>query len=584
MSKVKDQSSRFWVLALAAIFLALNLVSFSLYSELSSQKLKQSLSELETLDYKRHLYSQLYEKLGYGHYIQNYRDWIISRGREADSTDYEARLQKDFQELNILIDSYESHSLSHPEEREALQTLRKTLKDYHQKIPLIRLLMKQGVSTQEIFQQTKVDDTKALQAFESLDVLLVKGYFQKRKEMLSDLKAQNTRYAWNIFIFLVLFGALVYWLILKNTLFQRMDTFMRYREVLEDNFSVFKIDEKGRFTYVNPLYCQNRGVNQHDILGKVHPMINRASNSEIWQALNANQVWSGLIQEEGSDGQKNFQLTMQTLLFPVNEGDGHSREFVAIQFDVTDMKKAKRLAMEVATAQTYFLANVGHQLRTPLSAIMGGLKMLQMENFQEKNLKVFELVQENAGQLLDNVNELLTFADIEKGELVLDIRPYNIENHLGKFLSEFKTSAVHHGLKYEYLIDYKVPKCLCFDYQGLTKVLGNLIHNAIKFTSQGGEVLVRVRLLSQLQHHVTVEFEVSDTGIGISKENLEMIFNGFRQVEPLAKRSYGGTGIGLTIAQKLIYIMGGDEIKVSSHPNKGSSFRFQLGLNKCTKE
>lgn len=318
-----------------------------------------------------------------------------------------------------------------------------------------------------------------------------------------------------------------------------------------------------------------------ELIGLAHPSLNRKSHVEIWSHLKNDQMWSGLLTEELVNSERHREdLIMQTLIFPVVSTE-REQEYLGLQVDVTELKKAKSMMQDISNAQNYFLTNVGHQLRSPLSAIIGGLKMLTPASVDSRDAKVVELVLQNAKELMHNVNELIHYADLETGKVQVNFAPVLIHKEFDEFLETFFVAAEEKSVNFSFLIDEKIPGCLSLDAQNIFKVLDNLLNNAFKFTPADGEIRVEISMVSRLDNRLTLEFAVVDTGIGIEDKQLARIFSSFQQLEAIGARQYGGTGIGLTIAQKLVRLMGGNEIEVDSHPQHGSRFRFQLPTKVC---
>jgi two-component system, sensor histidine kinase and response regulator len=240
-------------------------------------------------------------------------------------------------------------------------------------------------------------------------------------------------------------------------------------------------------------------------------------------------------------------------------------------------EQGKRIAAEEANqAKSRFLANISHELRTPMNGILGMLEMSLSRELEPKLREFLHTAKESAETLLTLLNELLDLSRIESGRFSLEIEPFDIRDAI---YQTTKTLAVRaHQKQLELICDIheRVPDIVEGDELRLRQILTNLIGNAVKFTRQG-EITLRVEAGRQDKGKIEVIFSVADTGIGISKSAQRRIFEPFMQADSSTTRKYGGTGLGLAIANSLVQLMGG-HLHVESRPGIGSTFSFNVVL------
>lgn len=247
-----------------------------------------------------------------------------------------------------------------------------------------------------------------------------------------------------------------------------------------------------------------------------------------------------------------------------------------------DLKNAKELADLASRAKSQFLANMSHEVRTPMNAVIGLTELVLNTPLEAQQREYLQLVLQSGEGLLAVINDVLDFSKVESGHVQLDPLPMNLRECLGDALKSLAVRA--HGKQLELLLDVApdVPEWYNADRGRLRQVIINLVSNAIKFTYTG-EVVVSVRKggnQAATDEAVRLNFCVADTGIGIAPEKQKLIFEPFEQADASTTRQFGGTGLGLTIVQRLAELMGG-QIAIESELGKGSKFLFTLALETC---
>jgi PAS domain S-box-containing protein len=341
-------------------------------------------------------------------------------------------------------------------------------------------------------------------------------------------------------------------------------------------------DAEGRITLINAQGERLFGYDRDELLGapvellvperfrSSHPGLRHGyRDAPAARAMGAGRDLFGL-RKDGTE------VPIEIGLNPLSTPQG---EFVlASVIDITERKRAEAMrlerdrAVDASQFKTQFVATMSHELRTPLTAIIGSAELLSAMNLDQRQRACVETIDESAGALLSTVSSILDFSKIEAGKIDLETRDFELDATVAKAAAVLAPQARDKGLALQTYVDPAIPQTLRGDQYRLRQILLNLIGNAVKFTSHG-HVVVRAISAETSSRHERVRFEVQDTGIGIDEETLQKLFEPFVQADASSSRTYGGSGLGLSICKRLVELMDGT-IGVTSEPGGGSLFWF----------
>ena len=252
-----------------------------------------------------------------------------------------------------------------------------------------------------------------------------------------------------------------------------------------------------------------------------------------------------------------------------------TNNFVSTFEDITKELEIENSLTKANNSKNQFLANMSHEMRTPMNAIIGLSELMLDTKMDEKQYDYISKINRSSKLLLGIISDVLDFSKIEKGNFDLEIKPFKLENIFSQLKIIFSHIENDKHLEIYFYNQNINPKIILCDELRLLQVLTNLMSNAIKFT-QKGNITLKIELLEKIsQHRAKIRFSVTDSGIGMNKQEIDNLFVPFEQADNSITRKYSGTGLGLTISQRTIESMGG-KIEVTSQENIGSKFSFDL--------
>src|SRR3989339_12698 len=335
--------------------------------------------------------------------------------------------------------------------------------------------------------------------------------------------------------------------------------------------------------FLNPIAVKDAELRQYILEWMIDP--NKSlkrnlsdSNTNSYQELFTQVIQNkkeGTIEEKQINENGVIRYYLRNIK-PILDEAGKLNMIIGLNTDITervkteeDLKKAKLLTEEISKAKELFLANISHEIRTPLNGILGVVNLIKKTPLSQQQNKMALMIDEAANNLLVIVNDILNLEKISSGDITFEEIPFSIDDLIVSTVESFQYKAEEKKLLLKFENGLEKKDLLLGDPYRISQILNNLIGNAIKFSDKG-MVLVTLSSISETENLLWYKISIKDTGIGIEANQIEQIFEPFKQADSSITRRYGGTGLGLGICKKLIENMGG-RIAVESIPKKGST-------------
>jgi PAS domain S-box-containing protein len=355
---------------------------------------------------------------------------------------------------------------------------------------------------------------------------------------------------------------------------------------LEQSHSAVMItDLDTHIEYVNQAFVNTTGYAREEIIGSKSNRFKSGKTpnttyESMWASLNTGDEWHGEIINQNKNGDEFIE---QTWISPIREEDGTISHYLSVKEDITEDKKnaallvaAKDRAETLTKHKSQFLANMSHEIRTPMMAIMGFSDLALLDEVPPETYGYLQDINAASNHLLAILNDILDVSKLDAEKMTLQLECFNLADMRSMLHGLFINTAQDKGLSLIIALETQVPTMLIGDSLRLRQVLINLLSNALKFTQQGS-VNLTISLLELTKSEARLLFAVTDTGMGISAEQQAKLFQPFSQVNDSYIKNLEGTGLGLTISQNLVELMG-DRIKLDSQVGSGSCFSFELTL------
>lgn len=361
-------------------------------------------------------------------------------------------------------------------------------------------------------------------------------------------------------------------------------------KAVKNSSGVVEFNPDGTIISINKNFEEISGYSESELLGSHHKMLitpkDYTESDQLWKSLGQGTFKTGRVRRIHKDGSEFY---LQASYNPIQNLEGKVIKVVKISQDITkeieaaiSLQKAKEMAENLNEQKDNFIANVSHEIRTPIHAVLGFTDLLLENEGDKHKINYLNAVKIAGDSLLFIVNDILDLSKMEAGLLQIDKDVFNVRDVVNRVFSILHLKAHQKKIEFEPFVSPDVPKLLIGDKNRLSQILINLLGNAIKFTTEGS-VSLEVTVIKDISEKTVLNFKVSDTGIGIPQDKLDTVFQRFLQAEETTSQKYGGTGLGLNISRQLIEKQEGS-IEVKSEHGKGTDFIFDIPFEKSLEQ
>ena len=372
--------------------------------------------------------------------------------------------------------------------------------------------------------------------------------------------------------------------IANKKLKQERDVTKSKLETIIDNVEgiIFETDLEGNFVFLNNAWTNYSGFSIKSSIGKSFKDFLRKNSIEL------NGVGAKLWNKEKMQikfvfkhEKENDFIWFEVKAKLVTDDKGDAKGFIGTIIDITNLKTTEIELKRASETKDMFLSTMSHEIRTPLSAVIGLTDILFSEEYLPHQMENLKALKYSSEHLLGLMNDLLDFNKIKSGQLKIIEKDFSLQSFLENIRVQFSIEAQKKGIEFSIVEENNVPDIIKGDKLRLSQIIKNLLSNSLKFTEKG-IIILRVINIGINSNEISLQFNVEDTGIGISKSQQKTIFDSFVQADPETSVRYGGTGLGLSISKKLLKMQGSD-LFVESDLGKGATFSFIITYKLCNR-
>jgi len=356
--------------------------------------------------------------------------------------------------------------------------------------------------------------------------------------------------------------------------------------------SIVLTDIDGKIQYVNPWFEKITGYKEDEVIGK-NPRVLKSDNATysrnfyktMWEQVLSGKIWQGQFTNSKKNGGEYIE---EATLFPIKSKDGKITSIGAVKKDITkqiefekaleqslkEMEQLKEKAESANKLKSIFLANMSHDIRTPMNAILGFSDLLKKQNLNEKLDEYVDNISRAGNFLLHLINNILDLSKIEAGQIDIVYKTFFLDELIINLNSIFKNQFKRKNINFEIEEDDNLPNKIYSDHLRLQQILMNLLSNALKYTIEG-QVRLKIKYFDKTDE---ISFIITDTGIGIPKDVQDKLFSPFYSIQQSSLINEFSTGLGLAICKDLSKLLGGN-IKMKSKLGKGSVFTLKIPVN-----